>query len=311
MGERPPTGEAVLELVVPPELDGRLRAAHQHHPALVLDGVCRPAAAPSPSAPPPAARCWSSRSARRASRPFSSASAPGPEPTAPLGELGPHLDDLVGEIEQAWAATARASSTRERAARCGRSAGADEERYEHLVGRQRPVPGDQLERTAVGRVVEADRLAGHEGDVAQHAPGRFDHAPGRASRSSTTCSTGTTQAVSAWCAVAASSRWRAWPGRAWSQRNRPSPDCSHDVGEHLGCRRDDTVADVDLTVVGGDDERRAARAAPRGCRRRCGRPSAARRRRSRRGRTRGRPCRCPRSRRRRTARPAGAGGRPR
>ena len=72
--------------------------------------------------------------------------------------------------------------------------------------------------------------------------------------------------------------------------------------QQVGAGRDDPVADLDLAVVGGDEQRRAGRAAPRARRRRAGRRRAARPRSTRRSRARGRSCRCCRSRRRRTAR---------
>ena len=77
------------------------------------------------------------------------------------------------------------------------------------------------------------------------------------------------------------------PGRACSQRNRPSPDCndtcaitSDAIGTTFG-------TDLDLAVVGHDDDR-GARRRPLSTRRRpIGRPLRLRRRSARRGRTRG------------------------
>ena len=58
-----------------------------------------------------------------------------------------------------------------------KSAFSGHERDEHLGRRQRSVPADELERAGVGRIVEAHRLVGHQGDVPQ--PGGEGRGQGR------------------------------------------------------------------------------------------------------------------------------------
>jgi len=99
-----------------------------------------------------------------------------------------------------------------------------EQGYEHFGAGEAAMATDEFEWTRVGSIVERDRLACHEGDIAQPAGhGRRDsrsepafvdhllagHHPGLLS---VAVATGREQVLLG-------------TGRAWSQRKRPSPDC--------------------------------------------------------------------------------------
>ena len=130
-------------------------------------------------------------------------------------------------------AARRRGSTRSRLARARitsgigqRAAAAASRGTQHLGRRQRPVPADRGRNgPGVGRVVEGDRLPGHEGHVAEPIGGvgltagpnhpsstdLLDGAPPRPRRRGASV-------------AASSSVGGARPGRACSHRNRPSPD---------------------------------------------------------------------------------------
>ena len=161
---------------------------------------------------------------------------------------------------------------------------------------------DERVRAGVGRIVEADSARATSATSPSLAcTGGLTTGPNHCS--SSTCCRVTTHATSPWAWVGRRSRSSVAPVRACSQRNRPSPD-------EWWTKRSSSVdgaivllADVDLTVVGGDHQRGAGgqRVDDRG-HQAVGRHQlgVVVRRRSR---ARGRPCRCRRSTRRRTARP--------
>jgi len=138
--------------------------------------------------------------------------------------------------------------------------GEREERDEHLGGGERAVAGGQAEFARVGGVEERGGLEGHEGDVTRRSATSGTGSP-PSQCSSMSCSRVRTQATSAnfsRAASATSSVARGLCAANGSALARQQGDAVHHLGrEHLG-----GGSDVDLAVVGGDDERGTGGRAP-------------------------------------------------
>ena len=228
-----------------------------------------------------------------------------------LARVGAVLSSLIGSVSPRTAVV-RAIAESLRCHRRGAHDGADASNgtSTSALG-ERAVAADQLERSGVVGIEEAHRVTGDERDVAETGDARAAP-PSAPNQPSSTC-----------LLPGDHPRDVAVPGRSPPGRSSlaaprdrvPPPEASlarlqRDHVEQVRIGLDDPVADLDLAVVGGDEQRRRRARARRGCRRRCGRRRAARRRRSRRSRARGRSCRRRRSRRTRSARRRAAGGRP-
>ena len=88
---------------------------------------------------------------------------------------------------------------------------------------ERAVPGDQVERPGVVGIDVGHGLPGHEGDVAQTSAGLGGDRRTEPVLVDRLLLAHDPSGVAV-TLLAASSNTRAWPGRACSQRNRPSPD---------------------------------------------------------------------------------------